>query len=186
MQNLIIGIDSGANGGIAIICEGYEALAPKNAQEIVEALENAKYFGIENNLRVVAFLEALTGWQKGRQKMSGRQAFVMGKFYGMIIGALVALKIEFRTVAPQEWQKVHADCKDKDYKKHKHLLYEKAKRTYPKTKITLKTADAVLIAEYGEGVIENEAIVSPSIEGLCPYGDSLSAHTPIPTKERIS
>ncbi len=168
MKNLIIGIDSGANGGIAIMCEGYEALAyaPKNAQEIFKALINAKDFGTDNNLRIVAFLESLTGYQKGRRIMSSRQAFVMGKFYGMIIGVLVALKIEFRTVAPQVWQKVHEDCKDETYKTHKDLLYKKAKQTYPKTKITKKTADAVLIAEYGERVIEGESEFEDRFEGL--------------------
>lgn len=158
MKNLIIGIDTGASGGIAIMLGGLEPLAyaPKNAQEIADILENARDYGKVNNLRVIAFVEALTGYQKGRHSMSSRQAFVMGKFYGMVIGSLVAFKIEFRTVAPQQWQKSHEDCKDKTYKTHKDLLYKKAKQTYPKTKITKKTADAVLIAEYGEGIVENE------------------------------
>ncbi len=159
MNHLIIGIDTGANGGIAIMLGELKAplaYAPKNAQEIAELLENAKDYGNTNNMRVVAFVEALTGYQQGRVRMSSRQAFVMGKFYGMVIGALVSFKIEFRTVSPQEWQKAHLDCKDKDYKTHKNLLYKKAKLTYPKTKITLKTADAVLIAEYGKGVINDE------------------------------
>lgn len=156
---VIIGIDSGANGGIAIMCGGISplAFAPKNAQEIAQALRIAKDYAERKGLPIIAFFETLTGYQKGRP-MPSQRAFTMGKFYGMIIGSLVSLNIQFRDVRPQEWQDSYPDCKDsKSYPNHKKLLREKAKSLYPRIKVTSKTADAILIARYGKGVIENEA-----------------------------
>ena len=157
-DTVIIGIDSGANGGIAIMCGGITplAFAPKNAQEINDALQTAKAYADKKGLNVVAFFESLTGYQKGRYIPSQR-AFVMGKFYGMVIGSLVSLGIEFRSVTPQEWQADHEDCKDKVYASHKRLLTRKAKALFPRMKITGKTADAILIANFGKGVLSHEA-----------------------------
>ncbi len=157
-STVIIGIDAGANGGIAIMCGGITPLAfsPKNSQEIDSALRTAKLYADNRNLPLVAFIEALTGYQANRPIPSQR-AFTMGKFYGMAIGSLVSLGIEFRCVSPQEWQSKHPECKNSIYFTHKQLLKNKAKKLYPYMKITNKTADAVLIADYGKGVIANEA-----------------------------
>ncbi len=161
MNNLIIGIDSGSKGGISGICKG--RLKPRlysitNGTESVNAIKDLKSIAQACNLETVAFLEELTGIQKGRRPLTARQAFVMGMNYGIPIGALSALDIEYRTVAPLFWQKSHLDCKDEDYNKHKRLLCDKAKSYYPITnrRITLANCDSLLIARYGEGVINNE------------------------------
>ena len=87
--------------------------------------------------------------------MPGQGAQAMWKFSGNYHGirmALLANNIPFETVSPQKWQKFYNIKKDKNQSKtqHKNKLKAKAQELFPNEKITLKNADALLIAYYGK------------------------------------
>ena len=151
MKKIVIGIDPGASGGLCIFYPdgkkiAYGAKKEKSYSEILkEVSEYAKVEGYE----ICAYLEQLSGFQRGRFQMMSRQAFVMGTSYGKIIGAMEALSIPFWTITPQRWQKSLPLHKTENQTDYKRQLSNLAKQRYPQLKPTLQTCDAILIAEYG-------------------------------------
>ena len=81
-----------------------------------------------------------------------KSMFTFGKNYGILRGLLVANKIPFEDVPPQNWMK-HMRIPprgNKTKKEHKTLLKQRAKQLYPTNDtINYETADALLIAHYG-------------------------------------
>lgn len=70
-------------------------------------------------------------------------SFKFGASYGMCLGLLAGLKVQFRQVAPSKWQqKMH--CRTKG---DKRVSKRKAQELWPGQKITLDYADAFLLAE---------------------------------------
>ena len=78
--------------------------------------------------------------------------FAFGYSYGLCVMALVACGLEenrtFWRVRPQEWQKAMAVPKGLAYDQRKRACKELAQTLFPNAQVTLKTADALLIAEY--------------------------------------
>ena len=149
----IVGIDAGASGGIAIMFhDGRLKASPiGNITELCEILKSID----TPKSDVIAFVEEVTGYIPGKAQPASR-SFVLGKSYGAILGLLIGLEIPFYTVRPQKWQQGLSGLKGIGYTERKRLLKEYATRAYPNLKPTLKTADAILIADYGRRVI-NEA-----------------------------
>lgn len=69
--------------------------------------------------------------------------------YGAIKQALADHKIPFEEVTPQAWQKAMGIVKTKEKRDHKNNLKAKAQNLYPEQRVTLETADALLILKYG-------------------------------------
>lgn len=139
----VIGIDPGQNGGIAVIVDGKltECVAmPQTEHDINEVLERHKD-------AKVAFLEQV----HSMPKQGVASTFSFGKNYGFLRGLLVANKIVFLDVTPNEWQKTLRikAIKDEPKTAHKNRLKGYAQQLFPNQKFTLKTADAALIAWYG-------------------------------------
>ena len=139
----ILGIDPGQNGGIAVIADGelIECVAmPQTEHDINEVLERHKD-------AKVAFLEQV----HSMPKQGVASTFTFGKGYGFLRGVLVANKVVFLDVTPNEWQKTLRikAIKDEPKTAHKNRLKGYAQQGFPKQKFTLKTADAALIAWYG-------------------------------------
>lgn len=143
----IIGIDPGANGGICVLAESGEVVEvdkmPETPQDLLAYLEEFK-----DGSR--CYLERVGGMSG----QSGSASFNFGKGYGHLEMALLALGIPTMTVTPQKWQKTYqlgtkSQCASKTEWKNK--LKAKAQQLFPTLgkKITLATADALLIAEYG-------------------------------------
>jgi hypothetical protein len=70
--------------------------------------------------------------------------FTFGANYGFWRGALQAAKIPFFEVMPKQWQKGLVSPKIKGADRKRALL-QLAKERYPKIKVTLATADALLM-----------------------------------------
>jgi hypothetical protein len=139
-----IGIDPGKNGGIATIHCGelmvYESMPP-TIQDIWNKIRT--YQG-EN---CVCIIEKVGG----RPGQSASASFTFGNNYGWLEMALTAAEIPFQHCTPQKWQKYYqlgksSDCASKVEWKNK--LKGCAQGLFPAAKITLKTADAILIANY--------------------------------------
>ena len=140
--NSFIGIDPGASGGIALITNGeiraYKC--PKSTKDM------SVVFGIAyeiNGLKTMVGLEKV--WARPTDARSS--AFKFGTNYGKWIGISANHESDIKYITPQTWMKYYNLPKLKK-EERKRWLKEKAKELYPNEKVTLYTADAILIAHY--------------------------------------
>ena len=151
---MILGIDPGLDGGIALL-EG-------NAIALLETIPTEPKGGfikrqvdaqkLSNILRVypisVCYLERVAS----RPGQGVGSVFSFGDTYGAIRGVLGALNIPTYTIAPQTWKKeLKISSKDDSLKAIKEL--------YPLLKMRKKDhniAEALLLALYGKKERENE------------------------------
>lgn len=78
-------------------------------------------------------------------------SFKFGMNYGLVRMALIAAGSSFDQVTPQKWIKgigIPSKKKTESKTQWKNRLKAKAQQLFPQQKVTLKTADALLIAEY--------------------------------------
>ncbi len=142
-KKLYIGIDPGKSGAVVVIDEDRNFVEsfnmPDDSSELLDIF--TKY-----NHASFAVLERV----HGMPGMGGVSMFTFGKNYGHIEMALLANKIPFETVTPQKWMKEYQMTKKFGETKTewKNKLKAQAVRLFPKAKITLANADALLIAEY--------------------------------------
>ncbi len=146
----MIAIDPGVSGGIAIqkstvgncTVEAYSM--PKTEREIFDLIENSQSADIDG---ATAYLEALVKYT-GRNMPSSAMASYAGN-YGFLKGVLTALRWKIVLVPPKEWQKKLGLGKAKGLTKTewKNKLKQRAEELYPNIKVTLATADALLILE---------------------------------------
>lgn len=167
---LFVGIDPGVNGGIAVIDEERNVMSmtkmPDTLKEVWEYFnvwKVASYLTMDMHVAI----EHVTGYIPSRDKyrkqyaedggniQPGSRAFTFGRSYGWLEMALVACGLredeDFQYVTPQKWQKylgIPKRTSDMTDGQWKNVLKATAQRMYPDTKITLKTADALLLAEY--------------------------------------
>ena len=141
-----IGIDPGKGGGIAVITD--ETVQLHNCPKTVNSM--AHLIGMCLNdvaaYRTKVFLEKV--WSFPTDGRAG--SFTFGENYGQWQGILASHELEPVLVTPKMWQS-HFDIQ-KGLKKNirKKILKQMAIDRCPSTKkITLKTADAILIAIYG-------------------------------------
>lgn len=138
-----LGLDPGVSGGIAILDEYHMLKAwkmPETERDISDVFESLR------KLVTFAIIESVHAF-KGQGVSS---TFTFGRNYGFLRGMLIAHKIPFEEVTPGKWQAYMGIKSIKDEKKaaHKNRLKGMAQRLFPTLKITLATADAILIAEY--------------------------------------
>jgi crossover junction endodeoxyribonuclease RuvC len=141
----LVAIDPGASGGIVFgdpKSSKDPALVnmPETVHDLAEVLRDAAVEGDAH-----AFVELVGGYIGKAQPASS--AFVFGENYGKIQGVLAALGIPFTLVRPQKWQLALSLGNSKGMTKSqwKGKLKAKAQQLYPQSKVTLQTADALLI-----------------------------------------
>jgi hypothetical protein len=98
---------------------------------------------------VVCVLEEVGGFAGKAQP--GSAMFRFGEHFGFVKGVVQALGIRLVLVRPQVWQKgfglgTASSCGTKSEWKNK--LKAEAQRRFPELRVTLRTADALLILEY--------------------------------------
>ena len=136
-----IGIDPGVNGGVAIIENGHidVTACPDTVKDMADYLKNAKWDCID----MFCIIERV-------HSMPGNgvaSTFKFGMNYGQWLGILASLNVPYKEVTPQMWMKYYGSL-PKDKKARKNRLKHLAQSLYPNVKVTLKTADAILIANY--------------------------------------
>ena len=148
MRKVLIAIDAGASGGYAIgetLSKDIRLENWTSESDFIDELE-----GLQSaDLPVEAWLEEVPPYV-GRAIPSSA-AFKLGKNYGFIIGAIRASRISLHLVRPVEWQKGLTGVRQAKGAEKKRCLKDHAIRLYPSNtdkKITLKTADAVLVFDY--------------------------------------
>ena len=141
---IVIGIDPGASGAIAIWDKGIKHInkCPK------EVTKMADIVSIVKDKDTVAYIEQVHAFPTdGRSS-----AFKFGANYGKWLGVLGAYKIETKLVTPQKWMKYWQNKLNiklpKDKPNRKRTLKEIASH-YTDRKVTLYNSDAILITLYG-------------------------------------
>ena len=139
----IIGVDPGANGGIAWITDGKACVEkmPDTLQDLWELVVSISLEAGTGGMGIRAYLEAVSS----SPQMGVVSAFSFGRGYGNLEMALTAAGIPFERVRPQVWQKA-LGCMTKG---NKNVSKRRAQELFPDRKITHATADALLIAHYG-------------------------------------
>ena len=139
----IIGVDPGANGGIAWITDGKSCVEkmPDTLQDLWDLVVSISLEAGTGGTGIRAYIEQVSS----SPQMGVVSAFSFGRGYGNLEMALTAAGIPFERVRPQVWQKV-LGCMTKG---DKNVSKRKAQELFPDRKVTHATADALLIAYYG-------------------------------------
>ena len=142
---ITIGVDPGANGGIAWITSDGKACVEKMPDTLQDLWELVESIGFEapdfTPYQIKAYIEAVSS----SPQMGVVSSFSFGRGYGNLEMALTAAGIPFERVRPQVWQKA-LGCMTKG---DKNVSKRRAQELFPDRKITHATADALLIAHYG-------------------------------------
>ena len=145
---IIIGIDPGKGGGIAIWNYGIvKALkCPNSVPEMASIVSSCIGNWQVNN--VVAYIERVHAFPTDGKS----SAFKFGQNYGQWLGILGALGVDTIFVTPQTWMKYYKNKYSIELPKEKQERKRKLKELalkYVNKKVTLYNADAILIAVYG-------------------------------------
>ena len=141
---ITIGVDPGANGGIAWITDGKACVEkmPDTLQDLWELIESIGFEAPDfTPYQIKAYIEQVSS----SPQMGVVSAFSFGRGYGNLEMALTSAGIPFERVRPQVWQKA-LGCMTKG---DKNVSKRRAQELFPDRKITHATADALLIAHYG-------------------------------------
>lgn len=142
----LIAIDPGKNGAIAIFSFTKNELIevakmPETAKDLLDFLKMYS----QNS---ICYLEKVGGipGSGGANSM-----FNFGKGFGHLEMALLACKIPVTEVTPQKWMKylqmgTKGSMSSTDWK---NKLKSRSQQLFPSLKVTLTTADALLIMHYG-------------------------------------
>jgi crossover junction endodeoxyribonuclease RuvC len=138
----VVGIDPGWSGGVAVISSGRaeaEGFCRMTERDILDTLKEYLMFAD------VCFVERVHSMP--RQGVAS--SFKFGHIYGFLRACVMSSDIPIYDVTPQKWQKTLGCLSGGD----KNVTKSKAQQLYPNLKITHAIADAILIAEYGKGVM---------------------------------
>ena len=142
-----IAIDPGKSGGIAVRYPGENVIAynmPDTEGDLRDLFVNI----YSPDSPTVAYVEKVGGYIGG-PGAPGSAMFNFGRNFGFILGALSGLYIRTELITPQKWQKKLGlgTSKGLTPTQWKNKLKAEAQRLFPDIRVTLKTADALLILE---------------------------------------
>lgn len=146
---VVIGIDPGVNGGVAVMYSDTKVASykmPSTEKDISDLFKEIYDYSQIENEPVVVFLEKVHS-MPGQGVVS---TFTFGMNYGFLRGTLIGLNFPIYDVTPQKWQKALGISKSESKAIHKNKLKGLAQQWFPDQKVTLKNADALLIAKYGK------------------------------------
>lgn len=154
---IIIAIDPGASGGMAwgaaaggevqtLSMPKTEGELARHLQEIVTAAGGPD--------GVSAYIEQVGGYVRTEGGQPGSAMFKFGRGFGFLLGVCAALLVPVELVTPQRWQKgmaagVRAGLSRADWKRK---LKAQAERLFPSQRVTLATADALLILAWARKI----------------------------------
>lgn len=142
---MIMAIDPGKSGGIVWDEDGHvrSSKMPDTEGDCVDMLRTATLAAGQER---IAYIEKVGGYIAGN-KCPGSSMFNFGHGRGVLVGAMMAFGWRVIEVTPQKWQawlgigKCGGD---------KNKLKAEAQRRFPEERVTLATADALLIYDYAQ------------------------------------
>lgn len=165
---VLVAVDPGAHGGIVV------GTSPTEFTAIgMPELDGDRITWLQDHLKdarhCIAFIEQVGGYIAGNES-PGSAMFNFGDNAGFIRGALMMAGARIEMVSPQKWQKFFnvrkpivvggrqslTPARQAAIKREwKNRLKDRAQKLFPKAKVTLETADALLIYEYGTMTLAN-------------------------------
>ena len=150
-SKVYIGIDPGKSGGMCVIEDDFIKAypCPSNIQDM--AIMFAMAISVNETKKVVAYIEKV--WARPTDGRSSMWKFAEN--YGTWLGIAGAYEIDLQEVSPQAWMK-YLETPKLEKTRRKRYLRDKARSMYPELKkVTLQTADAILIATYAKETDNN-------------------------------
>ncbi len=154
-KKIIVAIDPGASGGIAWrshlsgnVKTGSIAI-PETEGDFIHFMFNIKEKAQINDIPVIAYLEHVSGFAGEAQP--GSRMFNFGRWFWGPMFTIMTMGWRLELVRPVKWQKALSLGNSRGMSKTewKNKLKAEAQRLFPDQRVTLKTADALLILEYG-------------------------------------
>lgn len=161
----VIGIDPGANGGLAVFIPGNTVKAVKMPKDLMDLRDFFAYYA--ETYKPIIFLEKLTVRPDDVEIMPDGKPN-MGKMYRIqkLMGNYEHLRaliessgIPYVMVHALKWQstlKLRVKGLKEEKAERKRRYAEKAAQLYPTVKITLWNSDAILILHFGRYMLANE------------------------------
>lgn len=161
--NCVIGIDPGANGGIAVYLPDQHAKAVKMPKDVSKLATFLAYYA--ENFKPVVFIEKLS--VRPDDVSVADQRANMGKLYRIqrMMANYERLKmtienagIPYVMVHPMSWQtrlKLRERGSDESKADRKRRYQAMAAHLYPEIRVTLWNADALLIMHFGRWALVN-------------------------------
>ena len=162
--NCVIGIDPGANGGIAVYIVGRTVKVAKMPKDVTDLRDFLAYY--QENYAPIIFLEKLSVRPDDVVVQGDRAA--MGKLYRIqrmmanfehLKALIETAGIPYVMVHPMTWQtdlKLRVRGEKTEKAERKHRYQEKAASLYPGIKVTLWNADALLLMHFGRWALLNK------------------------------
>jgi len=148
-NEVVVGIDPGKSGAIAVISrDGYTAHAFKSSVQAA---------GVVADVALSPLVHIFSERVGASEGMGKSHAFEFGRNVGHWEGIISAFGLDERVtlVDPRTWQNYFPgggpdlEGVGDDYELRKRVLKNFAIEIFPGIKVTLKTADALLVAAYG-------------------------------------
>jgi hypothetical protein len=141
-----LAVDPGTSGGWAIMDESGGVVDVRGFNDPQDVLAVGEWCRntIKDGFQVVACIEQV--WASPVMGPAG--AFTFGENYGQWCAGLRARGIPMYSITPQRWQRVVASDITLQGAERKRALKALAERLAPTTRVTLATADALLLAHY--------------------------------------
>lgn len=140
----MIALDPGSNGGLTFETSlGPDVRSPKTDGEWLSAIRQG--FRADTN---IAYLEDIVMF--AGSNMPSSSGIKYGASWGFLKGILMALNFRVVLVPPKAWQKALGLGSAKSHPSKtawKNHLKQRAEQLFPNIKVTLATADALLIYE---------------------------------------
>ena len=142
-----LGIDPGWGGGIASIdvfnggCVAAASKMPSTERDIYDLISE---LASDADHAVIERVHSMPD-------QGVASSFKFGHNYGFVRGCLVACLVPFTEVTPRRWMRglgIRTRGKKETPTEWKNHLKSKAQQLFPQERVTLATADALLIAEY--------------------------------------
>lgn len=162
--NCVIGVDPGANGGIAIFIPGTKTKVVKMPKDITDLRDFFAYY--RENFNPIVFLEKLSvrpddvtadGSRANMGKMYRIQKLMAN--YEHLKALIETAGIPYVMVHPASWQtklKLRIQGVHEEKADRKRRYQEHAGKLYPGINVTLWNADALLIMHFGRWALVNE------------------------------
>jgi len=151
-MKITLAIDPGVSGGY-VVDEGSGKLRLENwtsEADFLDELSALRSVAVYENLPLEVWLEEVPPYVG--KAIPSSASFKLGKSYGFFLGSIRASSFPLNLVRPVVWQKGLGGVRGVTGSAKKRILRDHAVRLYPDTskRITLKTADAVLIYHYAK------------------------------------
>jgi hypothetical protein len=145
-QEVTIVIDPGSSGGYAICFGGLKAITLHNLQSPSDFIDHVLELEEIHKGFLRSVVEDVPSY--AGKDVPSYTSFKLGRSCGFLEGVLRARQIPVEFISPRKWQKNLGGLKGLSGSPRKRVLKDHASRKYPLLKPTLKTCDALLMADY--------------------------------------